>query len=283
MAAAFTCLPSGGPTVTNSWQMPADFNDQGWLFEAVPDTRTNGAPGGDTNELAELNFSGDLLLVNGDLTNDGPTYTSDEFYPYVQLDTNHDWLILHPGPNIGASLGYGVCRSGAFQLTGAFARANDFQYAGEGVAVAIIRNLDTTNMLFTTNIPSSAPVNTNNLFQGPGAFPFNVTANLDKGDILRFVVFTATNGDNGFDATGLTFTATEPPASRFVINASRQGTNLLLNWAALADETYEVQSSTNLLNWQPVAQLTSTATNQLYFTMPLPARGYEAFRVQLVP
>ena len=276
------CLPSGGPAVTDSWQMPADFALGGWLFEDFPDTRTNGSPGGGTNLLASLSLAGDLSLMNGSLTNDGPGYLGAEFFPYIMLDTNFDWLLLHPNSNHGASLGMAVCRSGTFHLDGAFARANTAQFAGDGVDVAIVRNLDTTNPLFTANIPSSAAVDPANLFQGPGAAPFDVTCPLLKGDVLRFIVFSGTNGDISFDITALTFGVSEDPAPPFRLNATSDGSNLLLSWTALVNEGYQVLGSSDLTTWTPLAELSSAGTNRLFWPT-LTTGPFRAFRVELLP
>jgi len=276
------CLPSDGPTVTNVWQMPGDFEEYGWLFEDFPDTRANGSPGGSTNVLADLGFAGDLSLQNGTITNEGPGYLGASFFPYVMLDTNNDWLIMHPAGNHGAALGLVVCRTGTFHVNGIFARANDDQFAGDGVDVAVLRNVDTTNLLFSANIPSSAAIDFANLFQGPGAAPFNLTLSLTKGDVLRFAVFSGTNGDNSFDATALEFTASEDPAPTFSVRGSLVGTNLLLSWPGVANETYEILASSDLFSWTPFAQIIGAGTNQFFLPVDKAAR-FQAFRVMLIP
>ena len=275
-------LPSGGAGVTNTWSLPADFALDGWQFEDMPDSRPGGSPGGGTNMLVNLTFAGDLANQNGTITNEGPGYTGSDYFPYVMLDTNNDWLILHPASNHGASVGFAASRTGVYHLHGVFARANDFQFAGDGVDVVVIRNLDTTNVLFSASIPSSAAVDLSNLFQGPGAAPFALTLSLLKGDVIRFVVFSGTNGDFSFDATALTFTATQDPAPPFSLSASLAGQNLLIGWPALADEAYQVFASTNLLSWTPIAQLSSAGTNRLFWTTPVLGQ-FQAFRVQLQP
>jgi len=276
-------LPSAGATVTNTWAMPADFAFSGWLFEDFPDTRPDGSPGGATNLMAELTYSGDLSFVNGTVTNEGPCYNGSDFYPYVMLDTNNDWLIMHPDTNHGASLGFAASYTGTYQLNGAFARANDLQYAGDGVAVCIVSNLDTTNLLFTANISSSNAVDPGNLFGGTGVAPFNFSVSLLKGDIVRFVVFSGSNNDNSFDLTALMFTASQDPVPPFAVKASQSGSNVLISWPSLANETYQVLATTNFTAWSPVAQFTgTTGTNQLSWPAPKSSL-FQFYRVQLLP
>ena len=277
------CLPSAGTAVTNWWSMPADFNLAGWLFQEFPDTRPGGSTGGGSSAAASLAFAGDLSLMSGTLTNQGPAYTADTFFPYLQLDTNHQWLIFHPGDATAAALGLVACRSGAYHLSGAFARANDAQFAGDGVVVAIARNLDTTNLLFSAAIPSSAAVDPSNLFQGPGTAPFHLDFSLTKGEFIQFAVFNGPPGgsDIGFDATALMFTATLDPAPPILLNASRSGAHVQIDWASLPEETYEVQSATDLSAWTPVSQITSTGTNHLFCLLSATNR-VQAFRVRLV-
>ncbi|HWX20048.1 MAG TPA: CARDB domain-containing protein [Candidatus Binatia bacterium] len=278
------CLPSPGAVVTNSWYMPAGFKLEGWVFQQLPDTRPGGAASGSNSAATSLTFAGDLSLMSGTLTNQGPAYTATTFYPYIQLDTNHQWLILHPGDTSGAALGVAACRSGTYHFSGAFARANDAQFAGNGVVVAVVRNLDTTNFLFTANIPSSAAADPSNLFQGPGAAPFHLDVTLTRGELIRFVVFNGPPGvdDIGFDATALMFNASLDPAPPIVLRASLRGSNVQIDWAGLPEQTYEVLSATNLAAWAPVSQVTSTCTNHLFSLYPATNR-MQAFRVRLVP
>jgi hypothetical protein len=198
------------------------------------------------------------------------------------MDTNYDWLLLHPAGNHGASLGLPVCRTGTFHLTGGFARANTFQFAGDGVAVALARNLDTTNLLFTATIPSSAAVNPTNLFSGPGAAPFDLTLSLLTGDVLRFIVFSGSNGDNSFDITALTFSAVEDPAPPFALKSALVGGNVVISWPALSNETYEVLGSTDLYHWTSVTQLSSAGASQIFWPVA-PSAVFQAFRVELLP
>jgi hypothetical protein len=276
-------LPSAGATVTNIWAMPADFAFNGWLFEDFPDTRPDGSPGGAANLLAELTYSGDLSLVNGTVTNEGPCYNGNDFYPYVMLDTNNNWLVMHPDLNHGAALDFAASHTGTYQLNGAFARANDDQYAGDGVAVCIVSNLDTTNLLFTANISSSNAVDPDNLFGGTGVAPFNLSVSLLKGDIVRFVVFSGSNNDNGFDLTALMFTVIQDPVPPFAVKASQSGSDVLISWPSLANETYQILATTNLTVWSPVAQLTGAAgTSQLSWPAPKSSL-FLFYRVQLLP
>jgi len=277
------CLPSAGFAVTNSWVMPAQFELPGWLFEELPDTRPGGVAGGTAGLPVPLGFARDLSLLNGFLTNQGPAYTADTFCPYIMLDTNNQWLILHPGVVAAASLGLVACRGGGYRFTGAFARANDAQFAGDGVFVAMVHNLDTTNLLFSAAIPSSAAVDPSALFQGTGVAPFDVTLTLAKGEFIRFAVFNGPPGssDVGFDATALRFTVTLAPPPPLHLNVSRTDNGVQVDWPSLPGETYQVLSTTDFSPWTLAAQLMNAATNHLCARFPAVNR-LQAFRVQLM-
>jgi hypothetical protein len=165
---------------------------------------------------------------------------------------------------------------------GAFGRANDAQFAGDGVTVAILRNGNTTNPLFTASIPSSAAVGAANLFKGPGAAPFKLALSLVKGDIIRFVVFSGANDDNGFDATALSLSLIRDPVPPFHLNASGAANNFVIRWSSLTNESYDVVSSTNLRTRSAETQLLSSFTNQLVWPSPInPSPRF--FRVRLLP
>jgi len=195
----------------DNWRMPADFALDGWIREQFPDTR-GGRPRV-PQEPALLTFAGNQTLQNGSLANTGPIYTGSEFYPYVMLDMDRQWLLLHPSSTHAASVGFLAPRSGTYRIIGTFARANTLTYAGNGVTAAIARNEDASDFLFTASIPSSAAVDPSDLFSGPAAVPFDIDIDLITGDTVRFLVFNGPpGGDIGFDATALEFCII-PPSS----------------------------------------------------------------------
>lgn len=142
------------------------------------------------------------------MTNTGPIFTHPSFFfPYVLYDQNRNLLLLHPGVgggfsgSLGASVSYLVPRDGTYNISGAFARANDLQFAGDGVEVAILKNFDVGTPLFTSSISSNNAVDADDPFAGTGVAPFSISITLSKGDVLRFAVFSGPAGDGGFDVT----------------------------------------------------------------------------------
>jgi len=204
----------------------------------------------DTGLFAPLAFAGIQSLGNGDIINTGPTYTDPSFYPYIALDSSRNILLLHPGTfstvRIGAVLGATIATAGNYDVSGAFARANDFQNAGSGVSVIVFVNSNIGNPLFSAAISSNNAVNPNSPFTGTGVAPFNINVTLSTGDILRFAVFSGANLTDGtFDVTALQATVTgaqyaatiladhpvaywrlnEPPGSTVAVDSSGNGNN----------------------------------------------------------
>ena len=216
---ATTFMPAGGLiraisvdglAVTNSipavntravTRLPGDFANGGLRFESISDTRPTIPDRLLSSAVSTLVSNGITLLPAGTITNIGQTYISQgSFYPWIQLDTLRNLTLLHPasdhqGALHGASLGVPIAQPGRYLIRGAFARANDFRFAGDGVSVAVIRNLDTTNLLFGAEISSDHAVNANLPFIGTGTAPFIVSEpvgrNISSGEnvVLRIAAF----------------------------------------------------------------------------------------------
>jgi hypothetical protein len=244
----------------------------------VLDTR----PGG-TNGTAfvsiPLAYAGTLSLGNGSLVNKGPAHTAETSYPYVLLDTNRQWLLMHPAVNHAAAIGPMVCRTSSYRVGGAFGRANNATFAGDGVTVAVVRNQDLAHPLFTASLPSSATVNPANLFAGVGAASFDLSVPLLAGDVVRFLVF---NGpprgpDMGFDVTALRFDFTEVARPSIRLEGALRSGAIVLTWSGVGDETYEVLSSSDLLQWRVVGTVPGLA-GPVTWSSPVTNRP-ELFRV----
>ena len=249
-------------TTTEEWQMPGDFGSLDWIYEELPDTRPPNINPTRLPQPKALNYVGTRSYQNGSLMNNGNCYGAIDTFPYVMLDTNLQWLLMHPAIGRAVSLGFRMKQSGQYQITGAFARANNSIYAGNGVAVAIARNLDTTNLLFQSTIPSSVRMNESNLFDNATSANFNLKLTMSDGDTLRFLVFCGPTGtsDMGFDVTALRYsisredglpisqppTITEQPLSRTV----NEGATLSLSVTATGTEPLRFQwrfNNSNLL------------------------------------
>ena len=273
------CLPSSGDTVTNVWSLHSGFVTDAWLREEVSDNRDVGG----SATVTSLIDAGALALVNGTITNQGPTFTAPGFIPYVMLDTNRQWVVLHPGPGSAASVGFVACRTATYRVTGTFARANSFQFAGDGVRVAIARNTEVSNLLFSATIPSSADVDPARLFVGPGSRTFDLTLTLTSRETLRFLVFNGEAGnDPSFDATALELTVMQYPPAPLSIEPRQVGGRLQLAWPSVPGTSYEVQSSADLLEWSAAAFFFNVQTNRMIWT-PSSTGEFNAFRLRLNP
>jgi len=199
-------------------KLPIDLVKEGFLFyEEYGDNRPTNTLNPSPPATSALKFLGTLSIGNGSLVNAGPGFVSPTFpgnpFPYVLLDENRNLLLLHPGTggtgpgsttNKGASVSWRVPKSDVYHVAGAFARANDFQLAGDGVDLAIFTSFNSAVPFFASNIFSDHVVNADDPFAGTGVAPFNFTASLAQGDVLRFVVFSGPQGQDGtFDVTAL--------------------------------------------------------------------------------
>ncbi len=165
-----------------------------------------------------LRFAGIQTVGNGDIASTGPLYTSEtDFYPYVMLDTARNLFLFHPGTfatvQNAAVVTVGIPTNGRYSISGAFARANDFQGAGDGVSVGTLVN---GTAVFNTVISSNNAVNPNDPFSGTGAAPFSLAVPLSRGDNVQFAVLSGpTLADGTFDVTALKFSVTalsgQPP------------------------------------------------------------------------
>jgi hypothetical protein len=170
-------------------RLPADMNNGVVFYESFGDNRPTNTtnPGVGENPLE---FGGIFELHNGSVINTGPLFMSEVgFYPYVQLDQQRNLLLLHPGTFSTASLGACVSvlapKDGTYNVSGAFARANSFQLAGDGVDVAVFRNLNTAVPLYGATISANHLVNAEDPFSGTGVAEFSFQVSLVQGDVLR--------------------------------------------------------------------------------------------------
>jgi alpha-tubulin suppressor-like RCC1 family protein len=132
----------------------------------------------------------------------GPNYElTGEGFPWILFDRNAHRIVLQPGnfgtSEWGAALGFDVAADGEYAISGAFQRANSNPFAGDGVDVAIFIDGDDNHPLWKKHI------DTHDLAREP----FSVVAQLRRGQVVRFVVFSGPQGKNGeSDETSLVAT-----------------------------------------------------------------------------
>jgi hypothetical protein len=186
--------------------LPAAFAAGNILFESLADTRPTNPDRLAAPSVLALRSQGTRVYGAGSALFSGPAYESPgTLYPTIQHETVRDLLLLHPGRGSrGASVGVPVSQPGTFLITGSFARANDARFAGNGVAVAVLRNLDAANPLFTATIGAEHSVNADRPADGTGVARFSLLADLFPDDVVRFVVFSGNSGqDIDFDVTAI--------------------------------------------------------------------------------
>ncbi|MBL9175435.1 MAG: hypothetical protein JNL10_17975 [Verrucomicrobiales bacterium] len=197
------------PWIPEITRLPADFRSGTLRFEWLADTRPTNPDRLDLPadiSLGPLEDRGTMTIPwGGNTIITGPAFLRPGNYPGIQLDESRLWTVLHPAPELlGASLGVPIQKGGEYLIRGRFARANDLPRIGNGVSVAVIRNLDTTNLLFTAAIGSDHEVPPGNPFNGTGVVEFSLAAAFSPGDVVRFVVFAGAAGrDVEYDLTAL--------------------------------------------------------------------------------
>lgn len=186
-------------------RLPEDYESPNLLRESLADTRPTNPDRLAGDAPLSLPYQG---IRFSSLTNSGPLYGPGAFpfVPSVQHLTQFppNLTLLTPAAEArGASLGVPVTQTGRYLITGAFARTLPGN-SGNGVSVAVLRNLDTTNLLFGAEISSAVSPSFINLFNGPWAARFTLLADLEAGDVVRFVVFNGASGNNAVaDETAL--------------------------------------------------------------------------------
>ena len=200
---ALQFMVTGGGT---SISLPSDFPPKPIIFQDYDYS---------TGMFTPMRFAGNQTVgPNGDITSTGPVYTSqNNFLPYVVLDTARNLFFFHPGTfttvKQGAVVSAGIPTAGTYSVSGAFARANDFRNAGDGVRVVAFVNNQVGAPLFDAFISADNAVNPNSPFTGTGVAPFSFTVSLAAGDAVQFAVFSGPNlVDGTFDFTALQFTIT---------------------------------------------------------------------------
>ena len=64
------------------------------------------------------------------------------------------------------------------------------------------------------------------------------------------------------------------------LDTSLSGTNLFLNWTGMNGVSYQIFSSTNLMDWQPLTETIAGTNGAMQFTIPATNQPMEFFRVQ---
>ena len=164
-----------------------------------------------TATFTPLEYAGiQTITTSGDMVNTGPIYyPPSSTLPFVMLDTPRNLTLLHPGAfanvKTGVVVSVAVPAPGAYDVSGAFARASDVN-GGDGVRVVVLINNNFATPLFDANISNYNVVNTNSVFSGTGVASFHFGVSLAQGDIIQFIVFSGPNLlDGTFDLTALQF------------------------------------------------------------------------------
>lgn len=184
-------------------------------------TETQGANGisyvGLPSELGDnpppLTFNAGVAFANGNQTFDGPGFFGPGGFPHVQQELSREFLALHPTQSRGVSIQYTIETTGSIRVSCDFARANDFQNAGDGVSVGIYLN-DLSTPVFETSISSDHSVDATvdgDVFAGTGSVSYDQTICVQENDVLLFAVFAGDNSDAGFDITAFRGTVSSVP------------------------------------------------------------------------
>lgn len=149
--------------------------------------------------VREMQDSGTMVRTVDYRPRSGPSWAlSGNGLPWILFDQSARRILLQPGRFAtlawGASVGYDVVSDGPYAITGAFQRANSFLGSGDGVDVLILVDCDEAHPLWKKHIGSRDTESK--------AFALNTT--LRRGQVLRFVVFSAqSDKDGNSDETSL--------------------------------------------------------------------------------
>jgi hypothetical protein len=189
-------------------QLPDDFRSSqgtnGLFYESYSDNRPSNTMNPGSGTVVQLPFVGSDSEINGSITITGETYQDPNGFPYLLDDALRSVLIMHPGTggfnfgtgtsNLDASLRFVAPQAGVYHPAGAFARANDTEDAGDGVDVAIFKELNTGSPVFGTTIDAHHAVDANNYFGRDRCRGFCAECLLPQNESLRFVVFSDGQG-----------------------------------------------------------------------------------------
>jgi hypothetical protein len=186
--------------------LPADFSStqgiSGFFYQEIGDSRPGNVANPSAAPLTDLPFIGEPDLVNGSVTFSGPTYMSDDSFPFIMNETARGFMLMHPGSettsNRAAVITWVSPVSRWYSLQGAFARANDTRLGGNGVDVGVFRNADLTTSLFAASISPDHAVNPEDPFAGTGVAQFAFDTHVAAGQSLNFIVFSDSQGGDGF-------------------------------------------------------------------------------------
>jgi hypothetical protein len=212
--------------------LPQDFGTtqgiDGVYYQAIGDSRAsntqNPAPAG----TLPMTFEGSV----GSPPSNFPDFDIPSGgYPFVQLDAADKDVLMHPEANQGSSIEYVAPTAGTYVSAGAFARDNPNIGAGDGVDVLVIKNLNLNNPLFFAHISANNLVDTTHPFAGTGVAPFTVSASLQAGDSLRFIVFSGPQGlDASYDGTAFYVNIGQVPEPSSLALAALGGIALVSWW-----------------------------------------------------
>jgi hypothetical protein len=147
--------------------------------------------------------------ANGSMTNNtGPFYAAAPgAFPYIVLDQARNLLLLHPGTaetkDQAAVLSVKAPSNGSYDVSGSFARANDYANAGDGVRVVVCASGNFSQPNFESVITSAHQVDSAKPFQGDGVAAFHFSVALEQGEAVQFGVFNAKLLDGSYDVTAL--------------------------------------------------------------------------------
>jgi len=225
------------PELANFFQ---DFSEtqgaNGITSAALPSVPDNSPPA--------LVFNAGVAFANGSQTFDGPGYFGPGGLPHVQQESSREFVVLHPSPANGVAMQYTVETTRCIRVSCEFARANDFQNAGDGVNVGIFLN-DLDTPIFETSISSDHEVDATiggNAFAGTGSVSFDQSISVNENDVLLFAVFAGDNTDAGFDATAFRGTISAIPGTITIPDELDVGGD-----SSLIDEFREILSSDEIL------------------------------------
>jgi len=147
--------------------------------------------------------------TNGSMSNNtGPFYAAAPgAFPYIVLDQARNLLLLHPGTaetkDQAAVVSVKAPSNGSYDVSGSFARANDYLNAGDGVRVVVCTNGNFLQPNFESVITSAHQVDSAKPFQGEGVAAFHFSIALEQGEAVQFGVFNAKLLDGSYDVTAL--------------------------------------------------------------------------------
>jgi hypothetical protein len=197
--------------------LPRDFSatqgTDGIFYESLGDNRSSNVLNPNVESPSLLAFLGNFSFgYPNEVAR--PTYAHDQFFPFVQVNSDSGHLTLHPGTggldlgagtaSVGVAVRIDIIASGTYNIFGDFARNNANYASGNGVDVLVTRSLELDAPLFSAFISPNHVVDVAAPFSGTGVQSFDLTAHFEAGESIRFIVFGDAQGQDGtFDGTAL--------------------------------------------------------------------------------